>query len=70
MIIGHWMKITWNTIALNEIVILQIEQKSKAILSLLGGHRQMKTSTVDRIFDPLSNGMHKSFLTKMSLRAL
>ena len=30
----------------------------------------MKPSPVDRTFDPLSNGMHNSFLTKMSLRTL
>ena len=28
----------------------------------------MKASPVDRTFDPLSNGMHNSFLTKMSLK--
>ena len=30
----------------------------------------MKPSPVDRTFDHLSNGMHNSFLTKMSLRIL
>ena len=41
-----------------------------AILGLLGGDGQMKPSPVDKTFDPLSNGMHNSFLTKMSRRAL
>ena len=56
--------------ALNEIVFLKIEQKRTAILSLLGAERQMKPSAVDRTFEPLSNGMLNSFLTKMSLRTL
>ena len=32
-IIGHWVKITKNTIALNKIIFLWIEQKHTAILS-------------------------------------
>ena len=43
---------------MNEIVFLYIEQKRTAILSLLGGDRQLKPSTVDRTFNHLSNGMH------------
>ena len=68
--IVFYLPLRKNTIALNEIVCLQIEEKSTAFLSLLGGERQMKPSPVDRTFDLLSNGMHNSFLTKMSLGTL
>ena len=47
-----------------------IEKKSTANLSLPGGDRQMKPLPVDRTFDSLSNGMHNSIFTKMSLRTL
>ena len=58
------MKISYNTIALNQIVFVLFfvdRTENHGDLSLLGGDRQLKPSPVDRTFDPLSNGMHNSF---------
>ena len=44
-----------------------MEQKSTAILSLLGDDMQIKPSPVDRTFGVLSNGMHYSFWPKFHL---
>ena len=59
-----------NHLALNEISPLQIEQKSTAIFSFLGGDRQAKALQVDRTLDSDSNGMHNLISILMSLRTL